>query len=368
VTCRLTYFLSHPIQYQSPLLRLLAQEEGFSLQVIYENDFSSGVYFDAGFETEIEWDMPLRDGYRSELLSEVSLDHVLRESDVVWLHGWGSRKLRRVLRRAFVLDKPVLMRGENWYGAMPDGAGVIGLMRRAYHNNIFKRCSAFLSIGTKNTDYYRGHGILPENIFPMPYAVDNAAFQNSSSQNDAAVLRQSLDLAEGQKLILYAGKLQRRKNPALLLEAVRHLQQEQTNGPKLVFVGDGEMRKELEKQAPPGTVFTGFKNQSELPVYYAAADVFVLPSEREPWGLAINEAMASGTAVVATDQCGASYDLINSETGRMVPAGNVSALASAIADVLANSVEMGEAARARVASWDYEADIRGLTSAIKGIL
>ena len=365
MTCRLTYFLSHPIQYQSPLLRRIAQEAGLSFRVIYEKDFSSQAYFDPGFQVDVEWDVPLREGYKSDILADVSLDDVLRQSDVVWLHGWDSKSMRRVLRRAFTLRKPILMRGENWYGAMPDGQGVVGMLRRAYHKSIFRRCSAFLSIGTKNTDYYLGHGILPEYIFSMPYAVDNAAFKKPSSQDEVLKLRRSVDLAEGQKLILYAGKLQRRKNPALLLEAVEQLQQGRENGTKLVIVGDGEMRKSLEASAPPGTVFTGFKNQSELPVYYAAADVFVLPSEREPWGLAINEAMAAGTAVVATDQCGAAYDLINNDTGRTAPAGDVNALVSAIADVLENSTDMGRAARARIASWDFEADVLGLKAALE---
>ena len=149
-----------------------------------------------------------------------------------------------------------------------------------------------------------------------------------------AEVRQSLDVAPEQKMILYAGKLQRRKNPHHLLEALKTISHNAATPAVLVFAGDGEMRRELEVEASasPAIKFVGFKNQTEMPAYYAAADVFVLPAEREPWGLAINEAMASGTAVVASDQCGLRHDLITQETGRMTEAGNIAALAGAISE------------------------------------
>jgi len=362
VTCRLTYFLSHPIQYQAPLLRRLAVEDSISLRVIYEQAFSSRTYYDEGFQTEVAWDVPLREGYTSHLFAEISLDDVLAESDAVWFHGWESRNQRRVIRKAAKLGKFILMRGENWFGAMPDGGGLTGILRRSYHRKIFNLCSVFLAIGRKNRDYYLEHGIRAGNIFDVPYAVDNAAFQNTSTADEANDLRQSFGVAPTQKLILFAGKFQQRKNPDHLIEAVNMIGQNQS--PKLMYVGDGEMRRVLEAAAPPDTVFTGFKNQSELPAYYAAADVFVLPSEREPWGLALNEAMASGTAVVASDQCGAAFDLVTPETGRIVQAGDVSALASAITEVLSNSDEMGHAARSLIASYSFETDVAGILDAL----
>jgi glycosyltransferase involved in cell wall biosynthesis len=183
----------------------------------------------------------------------------------------------------------------------------------------------------------------------------------------AAEVRRSLGVTPEQKLILYAGKLQQRKNPHHLLEALKTVSHDAAVPPVLVFAGDGEMRGVLEFEASASTSikFVGFKNQTEMPAYYAAADVFVLPAEREPWGLAINEAMASGTAVVASDQCGAAYDLITSETGRMVEAGNMVALAGAISEILARSNEMGAAAQAHVKPWDFEADVRGILSALE---
>jgi glycosyltransferase involved in cell wall biosynthesis len=101
-----------------------------------------------------------------------------------------------------------------------------------------------------------------------------------------------------------------------------------------------------------------------MPAIYALADVFVLPSEREPWGLAVNEAMACGTAVVASDEVGAAYDLIDESCGRIVRSGDPEDLAAAIRIVLAHAPEMGMAARRRIAAWDFHADLRGLRQAL----
>ncbi len=367
MTQRLTYFLSHPIQYQSPLLRRLALEDDLSFRVVYEHDFSTRTYFDRGFQSEVTWDIPLREGYRSDLLDDISVNKVLRESDAVWFHGWQSKRLRSILRDAARLKIVTLMRGENWYGAMPDGSGVRRLIRRAYHKSIFQNCSAFLAIGQKNREYYLDHGVSPARMFDMPYAVDNQAFSQRKNDTMVAEVRQSLGVAPDQKLILYAGKLQRRKNPHHLIDVLDVVSHGAAVPPILVFAGDGEMRRvlEFEGSASPSIKFVGFKNQSEMPAYYAAADVFVLPAEREPWGLAINEAMASGTAVVASDQCGAAYDLITPKTGRMIEAGNKAALAGAISEILARSHEMGPAAQAHVKMWNFEADVRGILLALE---
>lgn len=366
MTRRVAYFVSHPIQYQAPLLRRISADAEIELRVIFESDFSSTTYFDKGFGVELAWDVPLRDGYDSCLLDEINLDEVLRASDVVWFHGWQSRKFRRILKRARSLDRPTLMRGENWSGAMPDGAGPRGWLKRLYLKSIFDQCSGFLSVGTANHDYYVDHGIAEQMIFPMPYAVDNSFFSERANAADIPALRLSLGIPDDAGVVLYAGKLSPRKHPELLLEAWRSADWPGAR-PTLLFAGDGPMRGSLESEAPDGVLFTGFCNQSELPGLYALADMFVLPSEREPWGLAINEAMACGTAVVATSECGASFDLVDEETGEVVLAGNVGALRTALPRVMADAERRGKNAKDRIDDWSFEQDVIGLKLALAAV-
>lgn len=362
---RLLYLVSHPIQYQAPLLRLAAQDPRWSLRVLFEKVDTVGGYHDPGFGTHVRWDVPLRDGYDSVALAETDLAAEIAAADVIWLHGWASRTMHRALALAQRMNKPVLMRAENWDGAMPDGKGVRGWLKRLYLRRIFSRCAAFLAIGSANRAYYRRFGIDDAHIFTVPYAVDNAFFATHAAQADLDALRADLGLEPGRAVILYCGKFQSRKHPEQLVAAWKSLAPPR---PVLLMVGDGEMRAELEAMAEPGMIFAGFRNQTQLPALYRLADIFVLPSEREPWGLAVNEAMACGTAVVVSDQVGAAFDLVDATCGAVFPAGDTKALTQALRQVLDQAPQLGEHARQRVDLWDFRADLDGLAKAVNHVL
>jgi glycosyltransferase involved in cell wall biosynthesis len=364
VTFRLLYLVSHPIQYQAPLLRLIARESDLSLKVVFEHDFSSGRYRDAGFGVDVQWDVPLRDGYDSTLAAETDLERAIRDTDVVWLHGWESALMRRALSIARRIGRPVLMRGENWSSAMPDGPPPRSWIKRLYLARIFSRCHAFLAVGSQNRAYYAERGVAPARIFDMPYAVDNDFFAARATPAATAEVRTRHRIAADRKILLYAGKLTQRKHADHLMMAWNAAEWPDNRRPALLIVGDGELRSTLERVADADVIFAGFRNQSEMPAYYAAADLFALLAEREPWGLAVNEAMACGTGVVVTDQVGAAYDLVGPETGLCLPAGDVAGLARALPGLMARSAEMGRAAKARIASWDFRADIAGLRAAL----
>ena len=97
--------------------------------------------------------------------------------------------------------------------------------------------------------------------------------------------------------------------------------------PWLVLVGDGPDATTLREFAAARSlcrvVFAGSRQPRDLPPIYAAADLFVLPSRHEPWGVVVNEAMAAGLPVVLTDRVGAAADLlVDGENGRLVPSGD----------------------------------------------
>lgn len=366
---KLLYFVSHPIQYQAPLLRQLSADPDINLEVIFEDDFSEARYFDKGFGVDVEWDVPLCEGYKSDLLRNIDPIKKMKQADAVWFHGWQSRQFRKLLKLARRVGTPVLMRGENWEGAMPDGPGIMGWLKRLYLSQIFVNCEAYLAIGSANSAYYLKRGIKKDKIFEMPYAVDNAFFQAHATQDLAEKFRAELSISNNQKIILFAGKFSPRKKPDVLLKAWEQVAWRADARPALVFVGDGDLKHSLLADAERSEFkddiyFTGFQNQTKLPGIYKAADVFVLASIREPWGLGINEAMACGTAVIASDQCGAAFDLITDETGAFVAAGNATALAAALVRVIEHSDEMGEAARLQVANLSFSVDIAGLKSAL----
>jgi glycosyltransferase involved in cell wall biosynthesis len=373
---RLLYLVSHPIQYQAPLLRRIAAEAGIELLVLFENLETAGAYFDEGFGAEVTWDVPVTEGYQFQYVGSLrEIEERISEADVMWIHGWDSRLKLRALEVARRRGVPVLMRGENTLTAMPDGRGLRGLLKRTYLRWIFYRCAAFLCIGTDNRNYYRAHGIDDARLFSMPYAVDNEFFtqQANRAMETREDFRRELGLSPSRPVILFAGKFQRRKNAAVLAAAFQSLDRGATRDPYLLFVGDGEQRKLLEAvAATDGAVrVVGFRNQRELPAFYDLADVFVLPSSNEPWGLAVNEAMASGCAIIATNECGCAADLIDGRCGRVVSADDPQVLASALSEILCDESmarDMGAKARERVSEFGFDEDLAGLSEAMKAVV
>ena len=363
---RLLYIVSHPIQYQASLLRKIATESGVRLRVLFLYDSESG-YFDHGFSRDVRWDIPLREGYDSILWEQTDWRKEISNHDVVWFHGWQGFKILNAIAYAHAMGRPILMRAENTNDAMPDGRGLKGVLKRRFLKWIFDRCTLFLSIGSANRDYYLRHGITADRIFPMPYAVDNDFFAENAraAQPHRAAMRRSLELG-GEPIILYAGKLTARKHPERLIRAWASVSWS-GNKPILLFVGDGEMRNVLKKNAPSDVHFLGFRNQTEMPAVYDLADVFVLPAEREPWGLAVNESMACGTAVVVSDRVGCAPDLVDQACGAIVPFGDDVAMGRALIDVLGRAESAGQAAQRKIANWNFAADIRGLHRALDSL-
>ena len=372
---RLCYLVSHPIQYQAPLLRRIAENPDIELTVAFETLVTASAYHDDGFGRIIEWDLPVTEGYTYQVASsKKAIENLLKTSDVLWVHGWDSTLRRKSLSMASKARIPTLMRGENTLIAMPKGRGLRSFLKRQYLKRIFRYCSGFLCIGTDNRHYYESHGINMTNLFSMPYTIDNEYFNTGARVASARreEFRQKLGLQPNRPVILFAGKLQQRKHPLCLFKAWKQLDQENTRHPYLIYVGDGRERAALEtlSASEKSLKILGFRNQSELPAFYDLADVFVLPSEQEPWGLSINEAMACNTAVITSDQCGCSVDLVDETCGIIFPAGDVDALTSALSSILAEpgrAASMGEAAWVKVSQWGFDQSIQGLTTAIKAV-
>lgn len=373
---RLLYIVSHPIQYQAPLLRRIAAEPGIDLHVLFESGHSLGRFFDPGFGRTIAWDCDVSHGYAWSVLQRA--DEALRfagQADAVWLHGWDSRIRLNILAARRRIGRPILMRGENNDVSMPDGIGPRRFVKRRFLNWAFARCDRFLCIGSDNRAYYRQRGIAEQRLFDVPYAVDNGYFRARAAEAAAGrdEFRTALGIAPGRPVVLYAGKLQPRKHPLVLLDAFRRLDRAALGNPVLIYVGEGEQSQALaDAAAPLGECvrILGFRNQSELPAFYELADIFVLASSREPWGLAVNEAMNCGTAVITSTECGCAADLITPDTGRVVPPGQAAPLAGALSALLADRPRletMGRAASRAVEAWDFEADVRGLTAALASL-
>jgi glycosyltransferase involved in cell wall biosynthesis len=382
---RLAYFVSHPIQYQAPLLRRIAAEPDIDLEVFFFSDHSVRGYLDEGFGVKVEWDVPLLEGYPSTFLppwrkagQNPAFARPLNRGiwpsieqgrfDAVWSHGYSTANSLRVIAAAGMCGIPVLLRAES---TLHDRTRSIAKLvaKSLFFAALRQQITAVLAIGAANARYWRHYLGDEMPIFRIPYAVDNAFFEQraQAAAPHREALRTQLGLAPGRPVLLFASKLQERKRCADLILAHQMLP---VPRPYLLIVGDGEERQRLEHQADgsPEIRFLGFRNQTELPRYFDLCDVFVLPSRHEPWGLVVNEAMNAACAVVVSDDVGCQEDLvIEGVTGAVFPVGDVQGLAHALARTLAESgtaARMGAAAREHIQRFSFEQDVAGLRQAL----
>ena len=389
---KVAYLVSHPIQYQAPLLRFIAGCPEIDLTVFFLSDFSVREYNDTGFGAKIQWDVPLLEGYKHVFLPTLGkprclsslhplvygLTRHLRTGgfDALWMHGYAHQANLRAMLIAKRLGMKVFVRAESQMGSALRNT-TTKTFKEAMLRLLFARVDAFLAIGTLNRQYYQHYGVPDNKLFSMPYAVDNAFFQSQAlaAAPQAHALRRELQLEAGRPVILYASKFVARKRADDLLEAYIQLS---ANGvsephPYLIFVGDGEQRFELEQRAHQtgwnSIRFVGFKNQTELPAYFVLCDVFVLVSEREPWGLIVNEVMNAGRPVIVSNEVGAGKDLVyDGENGYIVPTGNRDALRDRLLQITSNpdtAAQMGRASLLRIDNWSFKEDYTGLLDALK---
>jgi glycosyltransferase involved in cell wall biosynthesis len=386
---RLAYLVSHPIQYQAPLLRLLAREPGLYLKAFFGANTTKG-FHDPGFGIAVKWDVPLLEGYEHEFLPALASREIttvrplnwgigrrLKQGafDVLWVHGYTRLASLSGMIAAKRLGLKIMVRDEaNGIGVRPTVAKTGA--RRFFYSALARLADVFLAIGTLNREYYRSLGITANRIFLVPYAVDNAFFREcaTDARRRREELRRDLGLTAGRLVILFSGKLVPRKGPLLLADAYKRLSRDGRSEPEpyLLFAGDGELRGVIEKMAADmgwrSMRVLGFKNQTELPALYDLCELFVLPSFYEPWGLVVNEVMNAARPVIVSDRVGCWPDLVKPGiNGAVFPAGDVAALADAMRGVVREReglLRMGEASRGLIEKWSFNEDLAGIRAAL----
>lgn len=388
---RVAVVASHPIQYQAPWFRSMSAL--VDLTVFYCHRQTPDGQASAGFGVPFEWDVPLLDGYRHEFLDNLSrrpgvasfagcdtpqLANVLTPGtfDACIVTGWYLKSYLQAIRACRRCGIPVLVRGDSQLKG-PRSA-LKSVAKYVPYRWLLGRIDAHLSVGRANADYLRHYGVAADRVFFSPHFVENERFAESAERarvsGAAARARQQVTVEQGTTVFAFAGKLVSRKRPADFVEAIRLAR---ARGARIagLLIGSGPEEMALRRLAVDLPVhFAGFRNQSEIATWYAAADCLVLPSDgRETWGLVVNEAMAAGLPAIVSDEVGCGPDLITpQETGWAFPVGDRAALADRMCAAAGRSsveiIRMRAAVASRIARYTCDAAATGALTALDDVM
>ena len=387
---RLAIVTSHPIQYYAPLFRSLAQSGEVLPRVFFTwSQTEAGPVRDAEFGRAISWDIPLLAGYEHEFVKNIArrpgTDHFwglntpgLAAAIEAWapnallVIGWHSWSHLRALMH-FKGRVPVFFRGDS---TLLDPRPVVrSVLRRGLLAWVYRHVDVALAVGANNADYFRWCGPSGHVIRLVPHAVDTARFAADAQRHAAQARewRRECGIADAARVLVFAGKLIPKKDPVGLLRAFVSAVAADDELVHLVFVGEGALKGDLQAQAAGrrNVHFRPFQNQQSMPAVYRLGDVYVLPSlgPGETWGLAMNEAMATGSLVIASDRVGGARDVVeHGRTGWIFRAGDHEALVRRIAALKTlDSTQwtaMKAASAERSQRWSIESASTALKSAV----
>ena len=310
---RVLVVAAFPVQYSTPQFVRYTQDARLDITVAYCSlpGIEPGV--DPGFGIEVRWDIPLLDGYQWVHPADRSprwiqrmigafnpgIWRVVREGrfDVVVCYGYRSAtQWIAAMATRSAGSKLVWTTDATTLRSRP---GTVGqswkpILKRVVLPVLFRSGDAVFAPSTKTADFVRTIGVEANRVFVTPFVVDNDFFERGARDADPAALRGAWGVPQEAFVALFSGKLVRWKRPVDMLDAATRVP-----GLFAVFAGDGELRSVLERRARVLGVtdrvrMLGFVNQTHLPATYRAADVLVLPSEFEPFGVVVMRPLRRG--------------------------------------------------------------------------
>lgn len=382
---------TQPVQYFAPLYRYLSADPELDLTVYYCSRNGVEDYYDSGFGRRVRWDTPLLEGYKHAFLKSIVrnptgrfpgfinpsiVTEVTRNRyHAIWIHGYTYATHLLALAAAKACGTAVFMREDTQLTL--DRPRLRGVLRRPLMAAFYRLCDRCLAVGSESARYYRFHSVPERKIRLVPFVVDNdritAAVESHASS--AGEYRRELGLIDDRPLILFASKLTANKRPGDLLVAYSTLRQ-QGKAAALMFAGSGteeaRLRDYVEQHAVPDVHFMGFKNQSELAKLYAIADIGVLASRNERWGLVVNEYMCAGLPLLISDRIGAAADLLEEDgNGFTYRCGDLSEMTAKLNALVMDArlrARMGVRSKSLINGWSFRECLVGVKAALADVV
>lgn len=376
---RLAVLSSHPIQYNAPIFRKLAEKA--DVEVFYAHKATAANQANAGFDVPFEWDIDLTSGYRHVFLTNIARNpnpisfsgcdtpDIGRELsrgkfDALLITGWSLKSYIQGLFAAKRLHIPVLVRGDSQLATVR--SRLKKTLKEVAYPPFLRSFDAACYVGARSRAYYEHYRFPAERLFFSPHCIDADWFRQKATLEARAGVRMRYGIKDETPILLFAGKLIPMKRPNDVIAAAATCRSRGMNL-EVMIAGSGVLEPQIREQARELGVpvhMLGFCNQSQMPEVYAACDMLILPSEAaETWGLVVNEALACGKPFIISDTCGCAGDFaLDGTAGRAAPRANIEGLADAILDVLAHPPSL-QSIQAKSARYSLENAAAGILNA-----
>ena len=362
--------------YRIPLFNALAQHPDVDLHVVFLAETDPGLRQWQVYKAEIRFSYQVLPSWRKHIgrynaLFNRGLGRQLAKvhPDVILCGGYNYIASWQSLFWARHRNIPFFLWSESTQQDRRRGRAAVELLK----NWFLRRCSGFVVPGQSAEEYLRALNIDASRIFTAPNAVDNELFAAAAAKarENNGKIRAELDLPE--RYFLFAGRLVREKGVFELLSAYEKLSESMRRQIGLVLVGDGPSRQELEEAArsiSPGVIrFAGFAQRDQLASYYALAEMLILPTYTDTWGLVVNEAMACGLPVILSHVAGCAVDLVKEKwNGLLIPPRDAPSLALAmqsLGDQPGLCASMGANSLQRISQYSPEKWSKGIARMVE---
>lgn len=293
-------------------------------------------------------------------LAHDRIRETISDSRFDWLHlaGWGHPMLKVALRLGRVARLRISMESDTQ--APFKEPTWKRLVKATLYPHMFSRVDLFFPGGSRQRHYLQQFGI-PESkirIAQMTVDVDRIVEMATEIRAQRSEIRSGLGFNDADTLFVFVGRLEPYKGVELLLESFGYLGH---SGVGLLIVGDGSCRSLVEQAAADDDCvhYAGRRDFDGVIEAFAISDVAVVPSTFEPWGLVVNEALAAGLPVIASNRVGAVDDLVTEgETGMVFPSGDAVALAKAmrrLGEDAALREDLAHSGCKRIVNWNLAA-------------
>lgn len=279
--------------------------------------------------------------------------------DLLVLSGYGSLSSQLAARAAIRRKIPILL----WVRSFNVERGTRPAFFQRFIERWQKMCvrnaSAYVVPGEKSRSFLRGFGVDSDRIRLIGNPVDNDLYEKD-------VPPSQLPFSREKTVVLFVGRLIPNKGVEALLHAFQSIRSREIT---LVIIGDGPLQKNVmeAKEKDRRIEYRRFVPHEELPNYYHAADLLILPSTYEAWGLVINEAMNAGLPIITTGNVGAAGEIVHdSRNGYIIDPDDSDAISEKITDLCRDPEKrrrMGRESKEIIRNWGIEKAIAGFAEA-----